>query len=218
MSFSERTPKELTLPTSSSVIQDIMALQDAGKATIAYFYFDFRDTDKQNLHNALPSLLTQLSARSDSCCDILSHVHKAHNNGAYKPSTEAMITCLKDMLALPDQGPVYIILDAIDECPNSSGIPSARKQVLDFLKDLVGLQLPNLHICVTSRPEIDIRTTLEPLASYPISIHEQNGQKQDIKDYIRAVVYADSDTAMGKWRDQDKELVIKTLTERADGM
>ena len=218
MSFSERTPEELTPSTSSAVIQDIMALQEAGKATIAYFYFDFRDTDKQNLHNALPSLLTQLSASSNSCCDILSRVHKSHNNGAYKPSTEAMITCLKDMLALPDQGPVYIILDAIDECPNSSGIPSARKQVLDFLKDLVGLQLPNLHICVTSRPEIDIRTTLEPIASYPISIHEQNGQKRDIKDYIRAVVYADSDTAMGRWRDQDKELVIKTLTERADGM
>jgi hypothetical protein len=96
--------------------------------------------------------------------------------------------------------------------------PSARKQVLDFLKDLVDLQLPNLHICVTSRPEIDIRTSLEPLASYPISIHDQNGQKKDIEDYIRAVVYADSDTAMGRWRDQDKELVIETLTERADGM
>jgi hypothetical protein len=90
---------------------------------MAYFYFDFRDTDKQNLHNALPSLLTQLSARSDSCYGILSNVYKAHNNGAYKPSTGAMIKCLKEMLALPDQGPVYIILDAIDECPNTSGIP-----------------------------------------------------------------------------------------------
>jgi hypothetical protein len=195
-----------------------MALQEAGEATMAYFYFDFRDTDKQNLHNALPSLLTQLSARSDDCCDVLSHVYKAHNNGAYKPSTGAMTTCLKDMLALPDQGSIYLILDALDECPNASGIPSARKQVLDFLKDLVNLRLPNLHICVTSRPEIDIRTTLEPLASYPISIHEQSGQKRDIENYIRAVVYADSDTAMGRWRVQDKELVIKTLTERADGM
>jgi hypothetical protein len=195
-----------------------MALQEAGKATMAYFYFDFRDPNKQNLHNALPSLLTQLSAHSDSCCDILSRVYKVHKNGAYKPSTGAMITCLNEMLALPDQGPVYIILDAIDECPNTSGVPSARKQVLDFLRDLVGLQLPNLHICVTSRPEIDIRTTLEPLASYPISIHDQYGQKKDIEDYIRAVVSTDSDTAMGRWRDRDKELVIKTLTERADGM
>ena len=185
---------------------------------MAYFYFDFRDTDKQNLHNALPSLLIQLSACSIHCCDILSRVYKAHDGGVRKPNTSTMIACLKEMLALPDQGPVYIILDAIDECPNTFGIPSPRKQVLDFLKDLVGLRLSNLRICVTSRPEIDIRSTFEPLAFQPISIHDQSGQKQDIEDYVRSVVYADSDTAMRRWRVQDKELVIETLTERADGM
>ena len=195
-----------------------MALQEDGLATMAYFYFDFKDTDKQNLHNALPSLLTQLSTRSDSYCDILFEVYKAHNNGAYKPSTRTMITCLKAMLALPDQGPIYIILDALDEGPITSGIPSAREQVLDFLKDLIGLRLPNLHICATSRPEIDIQAALEPLASWSISIHDQNGQKKDIEDYIRSVVYANSDMAMRRWRDEDKELVIETLTERADGM
>jgi hypothetical protein len=195
-----------------------MALREAGLATLAYFYFDFRDTDKQNLHNALPSLLTQLSARSDRCCDILSRVYKTHDDGAHKPSTSTMISCLKEMLALPGQGPIYIILDALDECSNTSGIPSARKQVLDLLKDLVSLQLSNLHICVTSRPEIDIRAALEPLTFHSVSIHDQSGQKKDIEDYIRSVVYADSDTVMRRWRDQDKELVIETLIERADGM
>ena len=206
------------LPISSAIIQEIMVLREAGLASVAYFYFDFRDKDKQNLHNALPSLLTQLSARSDHSCNILSGIYKAHDNGARKPSTSTMITCLKEMLALPDQGPVYIILDALDECPNTSGIPSARKQVLDLIKDLAGLQHTNLHVCVTSRPEIDIRVVLEPLAFHPVSIHDQSGQKKDIEDYIRAVVHADSDTAMRRWRDQDRELVIETLTERADGM
>ena len=185
---------------------------------MAYFYFDFRDTEKQNFQNLLPSLLTQLSARSDSCCDVLSRIYITHDDGARKPSTSTLIVCLKEMLALPSQGPIYIILDALDECPNTSGIPSPRKQVLDLLKDLAGLQLSNLRICVTSRPEIDIRAALEPLAFYPVSIHEQSGQRKDIKDYIRSVVYADSDTAMKRWRDRDKELVIETLAERADGM
>ncbi|KAH9022696.1 hypothetical protein EDB85DRAFT_1895136 [Lactarius pseudohatsudake] len=58
----------------SAIIQDITALREGGLASMGYFYFDFRDTDKQNLHNLLPSLLTQLSARSDDCCDILSHI------------------------------------------------------------------------------------------------------------------------------------------------
>jgi hypothetical protein len=206
------------LPISSAIIQDMMALRDAGLASVAYFYFDFRDTDKQNVHNALPSLLTQLSVRSDHYCNILSRVYKAHDDGARQPTTSTMVTCLKEMLALPDQSPVYIILDAIDECPNTSGIPSARRQVLNLLKDLVSLRVSNLHICVTSRLEIDIRAVLEPLAFHPVSIHDQSGQKKDIEKYIRSVVNADSDTAMRRWREQDKELVIETLRERVDGM
>ena len=195
-----------------------MALRDAGLASVAYFYFDFRDTDKQSLHNLLPSLLTQLSTRSDRRCEILSRIYKAHDDGAHKPSTSTMIDCLKDMLALPGQSPIYIILDALDECPNTSGLPSARKQVLDFLKDLVDLSLTSLHLCLTSRPEIDIRLVLEPLAFHVVSLHDQGGQQKDIEDYIKSVVYADSNTAMKRWRSKDKELVIETLTERADGM
>ena len=116
------------------------------------------------------------------------------------------------------QDPIYIILDALDECPNDSGIPTARKRVLDLLKDLLGLQLSNLHICITSRPEVDIHVALEPLAFHSVSVDDQDGQKKDIEDYIRSVVYGDSDMAMRRWRDQNKELVIETLTERVDGM
>ena len=188
-------------------------MQEVGQATIAYFYFDFRNTVKRDLRNALASLLTQLSAYSDNYCDILSHVHQLHNNGAEKPGDGAMIRSFTEMLAQPDQGPVYIILDALDESPYFT-----RMQILDFLSDLVGLQLSNIHICVTSRPEIDIRTALEPLASYQISIHDQNGQKKDIEDYIRSSVYSGSGTLMRRWREEDKEWVIDTLSKRADGM
>jgi hypothetical protein len=124
--------------------------------------------------------------------------------------------CLKEMLTLPDQHPVYIIIDALDECPDTSGMPSPREQVLDLLKELVELFLPNLHLCVTSRPEVDIRHTLEPLTSRRISLHEQSGQKKDIIEYVTSVVQ--SDPKMRRWRDEDKNLVIETLSERADGM
>jgi hypothetical protein len=110
----------------------------------------------------------------------------------------------------------YIIVDAIDECPNTSGFPTAREEVLDLLEELVTLNLPNLRICVTSRPEIDIRTVLEPLTSLHVSLHDEVGQKQDILDYIRNVVH--SDRRMRKWRSEDKQLVIDTLSAKADGM
>ena len=193
-----------------------MALGDTRKALIAYFYFDFRDVDKQNLRNLLSSLLIQLSARSDPCCDILSQLYSLHDRGARKPSDRAMIECLKKMLTLEMEGPTYIITDALDECPTTSTIPSPREEVLEFVNEIVGLHLPNVHICATSRPEHDIQDVLKHLAQRAISLHDETGQQQDISDYITSFV--GSDRKVQKWRKEDKDLVIKILSEKADGM
>ena len=193
---------------------------DAGQASMAYFYFDFRDTDKQHWRHLITSLLTQLS--SDSTwgrrCDILSRLYSENDGGAQQPSDDTLKSCLKEMLTLPDQRPIYLIIDALDECSNTSGIPSHRNRVLQLIKELVDLHLPDLHICVTGRPEVDIREVLEPLTSRRVSLHDQSGQKKDIEDYVRSVVYSDSEPIMRRWRKEDKELVIENLSERADGM
>jgi hypothetical protein len=187
---------------------------------MAYFYFDFRDVNKQKLCNLLPSLLIQLSARSDPCCDILSRLYSVHNRGEQKPSDRAMVECLKEMLSLKTLGPTYIIVDALDECPDSSADsdagPSPREEVLDFIDKLVGLHLPSLHICVTSRPEHEIRVVLERLTKHPVSLHDESGQQEDIATYVASFVH--SNQRMRRWRDEDKDLVIKTLSEKADGM
>ena len=185
---------------------------------MAYFYFDFRDLDKQHRQNLLSSLLIQLSAQSRPCCDILSRIYSAHDNGEKKPSGSVMTGCLKEMLAILDSQHVYIILDALDESPNWPGIPSPREQVLALIRELVGLRLPHLHICITSRPEFDIRATLTPLARHRVSLHEESGQKKDIVDYINSVVYSNSETMMKRWRDEEKKMVIDALSEKADGM
>ncbi|KAH9073597.1 hypothetical protein EDB83DRAFT_84335 [Lactarius deliciosus] len=202
----------------SAIIQDVIALRELGSASTAYFYFDFRDLDKQHIRNLLPSLLIQLSAQSDPRRDILSQLYLAHDNGEEKPRVGVMTQCLRDMLTITDQRPIYIILDALDECPNSSGIPSPREQVVALVKDLVNLRLPHLHICITSRPEFDIRAALGPLALHAVSLHDESGQKQDIVDYVHSVVYSDSETMMKKWREGDKKMVVDALSEKADGM
>ena len=199
-----------------------MDLRDAGLAYVAYFYFDFRDTDKHTRHSLLLSLVNQLSARSEPCCEILYRLYVAHDNGGHKPSDDALTRCLKEMLTILVPSATYIIIDALDESPNSSGTPSSlassRSQVLGLVKELVGLHLENLHICVTSRPEVDIKAALGPLASHSVSLHDEIGQKNDIADYIKSVVHSDVDTMMKKWRADEKDLVIETLSERADGM
>jgi hypothetical protein len=187
---------------------------------MAYFDFDFRDANKQHLHNLVPSLLTQLSASSGPCCNVLSDLYLDHNEGKNQPSEGNLAKCLKEMLTLPttDQHPTYLIIDTLDESPNTSRIPSPRKRVLRLVKELVELQLPNLCICVTSRPEIDIQAVLEPLTSRQVSLHDQSGQKKDIEDYVKSVVYSNSEPIMRRWRTEDMELVIEVLSERADGM
>ena len=193
-----------------------MTLRDAGLASMAYYYFDSRDTEKQNRRKLLLSLLSQLSARSDLCCYILHRIYVTHDNGSHKPTDDVLIQCLKETLTSSNDRPTYIIMDALDECPNTFGMPSPREVVLDFVKELVELSLPHLRICITSRPEIDIRTIIEPLTTRRVSLHDETGQTKDIVEYVNSVVR--SDMCMGKWREEDQKLVIDTLSEEADGM
>ena len=203
---------------SSTIIQDIEALCETGEASMAYFYFDFRNANKQGLQDLVPSLITQLSAHSSLRCEILSKLYSVHDNGKKQPSSGALAKCLKEMLALPNQRPIYLIMDALDESSNTSGIPSARERVLRLLNELVDLRLSNLHICVTSRPEMDIQDVIVPLTSMRVSLHDQSGQKQDIADYVRSIVYSNSEPIIRRWKKEDKDLVIEVLSEKADGM
>ena len=187
-----------------------------GLATMAYYYFDFRDVKKQDCYGLLSSLISQLSAESDSCYNILSQLYSDHARGIRKPGIDALKKCMTDMLSLPGQGPTYILVDAVDECPILSGTPSAREEVLELIEELVDLNLPNVHLCVASRPEMDIRMVLEPLTSLKLSLHDEGGQKEDIIEYIKFIVR--SDRSMRRWKEEDKQLVIDTLSERADGM
>jgi hypothetical protein len=204
--------------TSSAIIQDIERISDTRPAHIAYFFFDFKDARKQDTHAFLSSILVQLSNQSVSFCNILLEFYSAHQRGSQQPGDRELMICLEKMLRVPTDEPIYIILDALDECPDTSGLQSSREKVLELVEKFVEFHLPNLRLCVTSRPEIDIRNVLEPLTSTSnrISLHDEEGQKKDIAAYVRSVVY--SDRKMMRWREQDKELVIETLSGRANGM
>ena len=183
---------------------------------MAYYYFDFRDLQKQDLRGLCSSLIFQLGAESDPYYQILSRLYSDHDGGKQEPSNDALSRCFVEMLTVPGQPAMYIIIDALDECPNFSGIPTAREEVLRLLKDLVESDLPNVHICATSRPEIDIRNVLKPLAPFRLSLHDESTHKKDILDYVRSAV--DSNRQMRRWREADKQLVIVTLLDREDAM
>ena len=204
--------------SSSAIIKNVKHMQELGSALIAYYYFDFKDVAKRDLRGLLASTLLQLVDDSDSCWHILHRLYKACRDGSEQPSEGDLTQCLGSMIDLREQIPIYLIFDALDECPNNSGTPSAREKVLDFVRDLFRSNHPNLFVCITSRPEQDISATLNSLtsASNLVSLHNEGGQRQDIDSYVRSFVQ--TDVSMQRWRAEDKELVINVLSERADGM
>jgi hypothetical protein len=204
--------------TSSAIIEDVKKMRETSPALIAYYYFDFKDASKRDLRGVLTSILFQLGNDDDHCQDILYRLFRSCRDGSEQPSDAALVKCLVAMLDHPGQLPIFIIMDALDECPSNTGTPSAREEVLDFVEDLVGSNHPTLFLCITSRPEQDIQTVLNPLTSarYRVSLHEEVGQREDINSYVRSFVHKDRE--IRRWREEDRELVITTLSERAHGM
>lgn len=191
-------------------------MRKSGLASLAFFYCDFREDQKKDPRGLLSSLLVQLCHQSDSYCDVLSNLYLEHNNGSRQPSDNTLLDCLEEILRLPRHAPVYLIIDALDECPVTSSMRTPRDKVLTLVRKLIDSQIPNLRICVTSRPEMDIKSVLGSLAFRSISLHNQNGQIEDIENYIRSVI--NTDLMMRRWHAADKQLAIEVLTNKADGM
>ena len=191
-------------------------MRKCGLASLAFFYCDFRENEKRDLRGLLSSVMVQLCHQSDSYYQILSDLYSEHANGSQDPSDDELVQCLKDMLEVPGQAPIYLIVDGLDECSITSDMPSPREKVLTLLEDLIDSQLPNLRICVTSRPEFDINVVLEPLAFRSVSLHDESGQREDISKYILSIV--NTDTKMRRWKAADKELVTDALINKSDGM
>jgi hypothetical protein len=191
-------------------------MRTEGQASLAFFYCDREDDQKNDRLPLLSSLLAQLCDQSDAYCKALSKLYAEHDSGFQDPSDDALTQCLMSMLALPGQAPVYIVIDAIDECPDTDDVPSPRDKVLELVKELVELQVPNLRICITGRPEADVRPVLDSFPFRSISLHDEDGQMKDIGDYIKSVV--NKDHIMGKWGPEVKDLVVEALTRKADRM
>ena len=193
-------------------------MRKAGLASLAFYYCDFREEEKTGLRGLLSSLLAQLFHQSVRYCDILSKFYSNHANGLRRPSDASLVGCLKDLLNLPGLAPVYIIVDALDECLNTSttSVRSSRTEVLNLLEELINSRIPNLHICVTSRPEADIKSVLDPLIPLRVSLHDEAGQKRDIEEYIKSVIKTHPKNR--SWKEEHRQLAIDILTEKAGGM
>jgi hypothetical protein len=103
---------------------------------------------------------------------------------------------------------VYIVLDALDECP-------ARALFLGQLKEIHSWGLGALHLLATSRKAKDIDETLSGLVSHQVPMDESlvNG---DIALYL--VETLKDDIKFSMCSAEEKEMIKTKLVDGAHGM
>ncbi|KAI9772207.1 MAG: hypothetical protein M1839_002525 [Geoglossum umbratile] len=167
----------------STIIEAVkeVCLADATQK-LAYFYFDFRDTEKQDVAVLLRSLIRQLCAGESDFPQVVETIYNRYKTPGHEPTVEELTSTLFSIIdGLRKE--IYIIMDALDEYP-ANAAKSNRQELLDQIKRMIEHKSERLHILATSRNEHDIRLTLGTPAAGGISIQSSNVDV-DIGMYIR---------------------------------
>jgi hypothetical protein len=174
---------------------------------MAYFYFSFSDSAKQQCANMLRSLLAQIASQVDISPDSLASLHRTYKLSA--PPTEALKRCIQNLVEEMPFLHVYIIVDAVDEIPNTDG----REEACKLLEELS--EGPKSHVLMTSRREHDITEyTSECIGITDISIQNPDVD-HDIQLYVREQLKEDK--KLKKWSAIHPE-IEEALSRQADGM
>ena len=179
------------------------------KSTLAYFYFDFKDHEKQSVTSLLCSVIAQLAWEESTLPEAVQDLYSRYGEKGQQPNQSDLVKALS--LSLKDGGNNYIIMDALDECNEQR----ERESLLNVISQLAEANKAKLHLLVTSRWEHDIVHVLKPLATYSIPLTGE-GVDTDINLYIRNALSADP--KLKRRPGSIKEEIEKALVGGAHGM
>ncbi|KAF7623800.1 hypothetical protein AFLA_007523 [Aspergillus flavus NRRL3357] len=185
----------------STVVQDIEGLckEDASKS-LAYWYFQFSYDESQSVDRMMRSVVRQLSRTP--LAPSVSKTREEHSRKGSQPDRKTTMGMLDGVLSsLP--GDAYIVLDALDECPQKPN-HRERESLLSLLVSIAERYKENIHILATSRPEQDISQTMK---NFP-SINLEQRLTKDVETFVRAQLDSGS---LRKLDADTKVLVIDTL-------
>ncbi|GKZ52445.1 hypothetical protein AnigIFM49718_000327 [Aspergillus niger] len=155
---------------------------ESSKMRFAYWYFQFNDPGSQRVENMLRAIIRQL--HSNPLDGPIWRIWKEHGTKGSNPSNTMLQETLHKMINAY-KGDVFLILDALDECPNAAN-RKERIFLLAFLTELQKKCSDNIHILVTSRPEPDIIEHLEWCTA--LDLEEKQGS--DILAFVKVKVEA----------------------------
>ncbi|KAF7927382.1 uncharacterized protein EAE97_010057 [Botrytis byssoidea] len=178
---------------------------------IAYYYFSFNETEKQNANNLLRSILVQLLVKYDAALDGALAIYKDIQFTI--PQLETLKAMLKAALMMP--GTFYLILDAVDECPR--GYEQGNRQVVcKLLREVSSWAYKSLHLFMTSRKEADIKEIIDEIPKVSTFLIRNEHVNSDTRQYVKKQL--ENDTKLRKWSPEIKTEIEMTLGDSANGM
>jgi hypothetical protein len=201
---------------SSSIIQHLeQSYKTAPEIATAFFYFRFDDTQTQSVDEMLCALIKQICAQRPITPQPVQSLNEFKVKG-HRPSRKA----LEDALIATVQGfdGVYVVLDALDECPLSN---DKREELLKSLTRIHDQDSQNLHLLCTSRRETDIERVLKVIlcsnSAFDIDLTViREAIDHDIGLYINETFRTDE--TFKSWKDEWKDEAKCALIDKADGM
>ena len=167
----------------------------------------------RDLSLVLAALIKQLCRRKEV---IPSWLLKFRQESASRATVAKSESFLK--LADEEFTSIYIVFDALDECPKE-----ARHYIIRFISELVSRNKEScaIKIFVTSRGEKDIATAFGTLKMRNIDISAKN-VSGDLAKFVRSETSKLRQGYNGKklyvQSDDLAEKIIQTLIDKADGM
>lgn len=177
---------------------------------VAYIYCNYREQREQTVVNLVGTLLQHLLVKKIQndgvISDSIQNAYKWHRSRRTRPHLEEMTALLLHEVTLYDR--TYIVIDALDECPEGDGTRES------FLRVLRLLERPNISILITSRFNLSIQ---HELGSGPCL--KIQADTHDIRKFIQYSVHRHRRLEGLIQRDPSlKETIVQALVQNAQGM
>ncbi|KAJ7127814.1 hypothetical protein C8R44DRAFT_733235 [Mycena epipterygia] len=144
-------------PISSAVIRKLFDdrgfFEEMGKSSgIAFFYFDFKSKGGHAVGIALQQIFLQLSAQALNGYGALDKHYRFSGEEQMLPTYQDLVEVFKELLLELEH--TYIILDALDECPDIE-----LNELVQLVSMLGSWTEGPLHLLITSQPRSIFRQT-----------------------------------------------------------
>ena len=185
-------------------VDHLLKTVQSNSTGVSYIYCNYKAQADQNTTTLLAVILKQLVRNRPSIADPVTRLYDLHASRNTRPSLDEIFSALQSVLT--SYSTVYVIIDALDECPDKDG---TRSQLLAKLRDLQ--RKTDLRLMGTSRVIPDIVREFNGMPTLEIRASDA-----DVQQFVAGQIYR-----LPKCIQRDSQLqgsVQDKIVEAVDGM